>query len=92
MDVNEIIENEEVIEVTEGAVNVCSTKGVKATAGIRIAAIVGVIAYKFVVKPMVAKLKAKKDEREEEQLKERIDTGDDQEEQSKEETENKEND
>jgi hypothetical protein len=55
---NEIIMNEEVFETVEETTE--SGKGLKVAAGIGIVAIVGALAYKFVAKPIAAKIKAKK--------------------------------
>lgn len=59
MDNNEIMVNEEVMEATEIATSEAS-KGFKFAAGIGLAALGSLIAYKYVVKPIVAKIKAKK--------------------------------
>lgn len=59
MDNNEIMVNEEVMEATEIATSGAG-KGFKIAAGIGLAALGSVIAYKYVVKPIVAKIKAKK--------------------------------
>lgn len=61
MENNEIIMNEEVIDkVGETAVN-NSGKLLKVAGGIAIVVTVGGLAYKFIVKPIVAKIKAKKE-------------------------------
>lgn len=65
METNEIMTNENMentIETTEEIVKSSSGKGVKIVAGIGIAVLVGGLAYKFVVKPTVAKMKARKEE------------------------------
>ena len=63
METNEIMNNEEVIETTaEEVTKVSSGKGFKVAAGIGLAVLVGVIAYKYVGKPVIAKIKAKKEE------------------------------
>lgn len=63
METNEIMNNEEVIETTaEEVTKVSSGKGFKVAAGVGLAVLVGVIAYKYVGKPMIAKIKAKKEE------------------------------
>jgi hypothetical protein len=59
MDNNEIMVNEEVMEATEIATSGAG-KGFKIAAGIGLAALGSVITYKYVVKPIVAKIKAKK--------------------------------
>lgn len=56
---NEMMINEEVVEEVAEVANVDSKKGLIAVA-IGVTALVGVIAYKKVVKPMIAKRKAKK--------------------------------
>ena len=62
MDTNEIMTNEEVIETTEEIVKTGFGKGFKVVAGIGLAALAGGMAYKYVVKPVVAKIKAKKEQ------------------------------
>lgn len=59
MDAKEIMANEDVMEVTEGIARTGTGKGFKVTAGVGLAVLIGGVAYKFVVKPMVAKLKSK---------------------------------
>ena len=59
---NEILTNENVVETAEEVIEkVDSCKGVKIVAGVGGAVILGVIAYKFIVKPIIAKVKTKKD-------------------------------
>lgn len=60
MENNEILTNEEVMETTEEIVNASSGKGFKVAAGIGLAVLAGVVAYKYIGKPLLAKLKAKK--------------------------------
>lgn len=62
MDTNEIMVNEEVIEVTEEIATAGSGNGIKMVAGIGLAVLGGVAAYKYLIKPMVAKIKAKKEQ------------------------------
>lgn len=63
MDTNEIMVNEEVIDTTEEIATASSGKGIKMAAGIiALAVIGGVGAYRYIVKPMVAKIKAKKEQ------------------------------
>lgn len=65
METNEIMTNENMentIETTEEIVKSSSGNGVKVVAGIGIAVLVGGLAYKFVVKPTIAKMKARKEE------------------------------
>jgi len=59
MDNNKIMVNEEVMEATEIATSGAG-KGFKIAAGVGLAVLGSVIAYKYVVKPIVAKIKAKK--------------------------------
>ena len=61
MDTNEIMANEEVIEVTEEIATASSGNGIKMAAGIGLVVLGGVAAYKYIVKPMVVKIKAKKE-------------------------------
>lgn len=59
MDTNEIMNNE-VIETTEEIVKTSSGKALKVAGGIGLAVIAGVVAYKYIVKPMVDKRKVDK--------------------------------
>jgi hypothetical protein len=59
MNNHEIMVNEEVMETTEIATSGAG-KGFKIVAGIGLAVLGSVIAYKYAVKPIVAKIKAKK--------------------------------
>ena len=54
MDTNEIMNNE-VIETTEEIVKTSSGKALKVAGGIGLAVIAGVVAYKYIVKPMAEK-------------------------------------
>lgn len=59
---NEILTNENVVETAEEVIEkVDSCKGMKIAAGVGGAVILGVIAYKFIVKPIIAKVKAEKE-------------------------------
>lgn len=60
MEANEIMVNEDVMEMTEEVTTSTPNKGLKIAAGIGLAALVGAVAYKFVAKPIAAKIKAKK--------------------------------
>ena len=86
MDANKIIKNEDVVKVTEEITNACLKKGIKVTAGIGAAIIVGGLAYKFIVKPTAEKIKAKKIEQAEENPEDYIEVFDDDEEEPKDET------
>ena len=61
MDTNKIMVNEEVIEATGEIATAGSGNGIKMAAGIGLAVLGGVVAYKYLVKPMVVKIKAKKE-------------------------------
>lgn len=63
METNEIMTtNEEVIEeVTEEIANAGSRKAIKVVAGVGLTVLAGVAIYKFAVKPLIAKAKAKKE-------------------------------
>ncbi len=67
MDTNEVMSNEEVIEAAVEAVEetavVKSGKGFKVTVGIGVATFAGVLVYKYVAKPMIARYRAKKEQR-----------------------------
>lgn len=56
-----IMENGEVVEMTEQAVTKASGKGLKVAAGVGLTVLVGAAAWRFLIKPMAAKLKAKKE-------------------------------
>lgn len=62
MDTNEIMVNEEVIETTEGIATASSGKGFKVVAGVGLIVLGGFVAYKYVIKPVMAKIKAKKEQ------------------------------
>lgn len=56
---NTEIMNNEVIEATEEVIESTGmSKGIKVTAGIGLSVVVGVIAYKYVAKPVIANIKA----------------------------------
>ena len=58
MDTNEIMNNE-VIETTEEIVKTSSGKALKVAGGIGLAVIAGVVAYKYIVKPMRSLLRTR---------------------------------
>jgi len=58
---NEIMTNEEVMETTEEIAKVGLSKGFKIGVGIGLAVLIGGVTYKYVVKPLVAKIKANKE-------------------------------
>lgn len=60
---NTIMENNEVLEVTEEVATASSGKAVKTVVGLGLAAVVGTFIYKRVIKPIVAKVKAKKEQK-----------------------------
>lgn len=66
METNEIMNNEEVMETTtEEIVKASSGKGFKVAAGVGLAVlagVAGVVIYKYVGKPMIAKIKAQKEQ------------------------------
>lgn len=59
MDINETMTNTEAIETADEITNAAG-KGAKIAAGVGIAMLVSVITYRRVVKPMLAKIKARK--------------------------------
>lgn len=62
MEANEIMVNEEVIENTaEEIVKASSGTALKVAGGIGLAVLAGVVVYKFVAKPAIARFKAKDD-------------------------------
>lgn len=62
MEINEIMNNEEVMEATTEEVVKASSGKVGISAGIGLAVLAGVVIYKYVGKPMVAKIKAQKEQ------------------------------
>ena len=62
MDTNEIMVNEEVIETTEGIATASSGEVFKVAAGVGLTVLGGFVAYKYVIKPVMAKIKAKKEQ------------------------------
>ena len=63
METNEIMNHEEVMETTtEEIVKSSSGKGFKVAAGVGLAVLAGVVIYKYVGKPMIAKIKAQKEQ------------------------------
>ena len=62
MDTNEIMVNEEVIDITEGIATASSGKGFKVAAGVGLTVLGGFVAYKYVIKPVMAKIKDKKEQ------------------------------
>ena len=63
MENNEIMKNEEVMEATEEIATADSGKGLMVVAGIGLVVLAGGIIYKYVAKPMIAKAKAKKEQK-----------------------------
>lgn len=61
MDAKEIMTNDEVIETTEEIMKTGTSKGFKIAAGVGLAVLVGGVAYKYIVKPIAAKIKSKKE-------------------------------
>lgn len=64
MDTSEIMTNDEVILVTEEIATAGSGKGFKIAAGIGLAVLAGGVAYKYIAKPLMAKIKNKKNQQE----------------------------
>ena len=60
METNEIMNNEKVMDTTEEIVKTASKEGFSKVATIGVAMIAGGLAYKFVVAPVVGKLKEMK--------------------------------
>lgn len=64
INVNEIVTNEEVVDaVVDTMPEIPSGNGLKIVGGVGLALGLGFVGYKFVVKPVVAKIKAKKKEK-----------------------------
>lgn len=62
MDTNEMKVNEDVVvEVSEKITNAGNGKALKIAGGVGLAALVGIGIYRYVVKPIAARRKAKKD-------------------------------
>lgn len=64
METNEMMVNEEVIGVAEEIMKVNSGKGFKIAAGVGLIGVGGFVAYKYLVKPIIAKIKTKKESQE----------------------------
>lgn len=62
MDAKEIMTNDEVIETTEEIMKTGTSKGFKIAAGVGLAVLAGGVAYKYIVKPIAAKIKSKKEQ------------------------------
>lgn len=62
METNEIMTNEEVIETTEEIAKASSGKAFKVTVGLGLGVLAGVLAYRYIVKPMIAKIKEEKEQ------------------------------
>lgn len=62
MNNNEIMVNEDVIEVTEEIATADFGKGFKVAAGVGLGLLVGFVAYEHVFKPVVTKIKTKKEQ------------------------------
>ena len=62
MNNNEIMVNEDVIEMAEEIATAGSGNGFKVAAGVGLTALGGFVAYKYVIKPMVVKIKTKKEQ------------------------------
>lgn len=62
MNTNEIMVNGEVIEVTEEIATAGSRKGIKVAVGVGLVVLGGVATYKYIIKPMVATIKAIKEQ------------------------------
>ena len=62
MDAKEIMTNDEVIETIEEIMKTGTSKGFKITAGVGLAILAGGVAYKYIVKPIAAKIKSKKEQ------------------------------
>ncbi len=61
MEANEIMTNEEVVETTtEEITKVSSGKGLKIALGVGVAVLVGGLAYKYAIKPAIARYKSLK--------------------------------
>ena len=62
MNTNEIMVNEEIIETTEEIATASSGKVFKMAAGVSLTVLAGFVAYKYVIEPVVAKIKTKKEQ------------------------------
>lgn len=62
MDAKEIMTNDEVIETTEEIMKTGTSKGFKIAAVVGLAVLAGGVAYKYIVKPIAAKIKSKKEQ------------------------------
>lgn len=62
MDTNEIMVNEEVIELIDDISTEGYGKVFKVTAGVGLVVIGGFVAYKYVIKPAIVKIKTKREQ------------------------------
>ncbi len=62
MNNDEIMVNEEVIEITDEIAAAGSGKGLKMAVGVGITVLGGYVAYKYLVKPLIAKIKTWKEQ------------------------------
>lgn len=65
METMEIMNDEEVIETTEEILDEDSGNGLKKVVGIGLVGLVGFAAYRYVAKPIIAKIKARKEQQKE---------------------------
>ena len=61
MDTKEMMVNDEVLEATEEIATTGSSKGLKIAGIVGLSVLGGMIIYKYVVKPTIAKIRAKKE-------------------------------
>lgn len=61
MDTKEIMVNDEVLEATEEIATTGSSKGLKIAGIVGLSVLGGIVIYKYVIKPTMAKIRAKKE-------------------------------
>lgn len=62
METNEIMQNEEIVECVSEATEVACKKCWKAAVGVGLTMAVGILTYRFIVKPMITNRKAKNEQ------------------------------
>ena len=61
MDTKEIMVNDEILEATEEIATTGSSKGLKIAGIVGLSVLGGMVIYKYVIKPKMAKIRAKKE-------------------------------
>lgn len=61
MEMNEIVSNEEIVETADEIVEAASGRGAWFIGGFGLGVVVGIVAYEYAVKPMIARIRARKE-------------------------------